>query len=178
MTETSVSYDNFLEFLAGQPHESDGKPDIVHRSVKVPASWEQLGSVYDDGLGATVISHSSGRGITLGFYPYNGCDIYRDRETNDILLSYVELGGHGAARLSFPVTKRTPFLLEPVSTDIQVVPDKIDEFYAIMRERGLTKADMSAQAKHYEVRYQIIEPLPEDRLTFLRFQSADAPKGL
>ncbi len=171
-----ISHHNLLEFLAEQPVNTSGPAGYTDGKREPPAHWELLGSLHDDALGATTVLHRDGSAIAVGFYPYNGCNIYRDSTTGDILLSYLEVGGHAPFRSTYRITKDSPFLFEPVSCDVMVAPERLQELYAAMRVRGLTEEDIRAQVKHYERMYNITEPLPPDRITFVRAFELAAPK--
>lgn len=167
-----VSHHNLQDFLTQQ---SDWQ-ERADWSLEAPAHWVKLGSLYDEALGATVVIYGKQPMIAVGFYPFNGCDIYRDTTTKDILLSYVEVGGHIPARISFRITKHSSFVFEPVSTDITVAPERLEEFYSAMRGYGLTREAITAQAAHFKSMYIITETLPADRITVVRADEAGLPK--
>jgi hypothetical protein len=165
-----LCHHNLLAFLAEQPAPT-GPAEFTDGNPEAPAHWEQLGSLRDKTLGLTFIRYRNASAIAVGFYPYNDCDIYRDSTTGDILLSYSQMLSYFDSyfeRSSIRITKDSPFIFEPVSCVLDVAHQRLEEFHGAMRELGLTQEDIDSQVRHYDSMQDITEPLPADRITFVR----------
>ncbi|NTX59907.1 hypothetical protein HUA74_04465 [Myxococcus sp. CA051A] len=167
----SITHDTLVEYLRNQPGLEDAVKELDDVPMQVPTHWEWIGGIHDDVLGATTsVSYRAWTHFALGFYPYNGCDLYRDTRSSRVMFSYVELGGHGARRISYLVTKHSPFIHEPVAAHLQVPPELHDDLFAALRELGMSEQTLRAQAERYKNVSNILEPLPEDRLTGASFR--------
>ena len=133
----NINFDTLLSFLNELPQEdSSYLSEEIHTS-QIPADWTQIGSLADERIGLSYAMYKPWTAYALGFYPYSGCDIYKT-ENGKILLSYIEYGGHFPFRRNFIVTKKSPFIVEPVSFDITVLEDNHTNFLSVITKYGLS----------------------------------------
>src|SRR5687768_3148413 len=88
-----LNYNTIFYFLEKLP-AADGRYYYEEiQGVDVPLNWKHLGALNDDKIRMEMEVYKLGSHYAIGFYPFNGCDIYQD-EQGRVLLSYVEFGGH------------------------------------------------------------------------------------
>ena len=105
----------------------------------------------------------------VGFYPYSGCDIFRN-ENNRIILSYIELGGHFPFRRNFTITKKSPFIFEPVSFNITINEIDNDTFLTSLNKYGLTIEKIESDILKYKSIDQINQELnPNDTIVVRKY---------
>ena len=144
-----ITFENLLVYLENLPQEDSIYSSEEIRTEKVPDNWIKIGSLSDIRIGANFAMYNPWSTYALGFYPYSGCDIFKD-DSGRIILSYIELGGHAPFRRNFFITKKSPFIFEPVSFDIAIEEDKIATFLANLSNYGLTLEKIEEDLKKYQ----------------------------
>jgi hypothetical protein len=105
-----LTYDTLIGYLQTLPDDDNKFHCLESLNPNIPPTWQYLGSMTDPKISFAMESYKPDSVYALGFYPFDGCDIYRDDESR-IRLVYRELGGHAAFLRSFIVTKNSPFVL-------------------------------------------------------------------
>jgi hypothetical protein len=145
-----ITSKTLLQFLESQPGEN---PSFLGEESPFNNFEFQgamlLGDVVDDNLNPGMTSYKGGTHYALGFYPFNGCRVYRDKKGR-ILLSYIEFGGHAPFRISFPINKRTPFLFEPFCFFISFEEDLSAKVTELFRRYGLTKQKIASDLARFK----------------------------
>lgn len=136
-----ITFDNLLAFLESLPQEDSLLESTVTHKVKVPDDWSCIGSLADKRIKGNFVMYKPYTNYALGFYPFYGCEIYKDGQ-GKIILSYIELGGHFPFRSNFFVTKNSPFIIEPVSIQVAIKEEENDYFLNYLLNYGVSKEKM------------------------------------
>lgn len=166
----NITLNNLLSFLNDLPQEEESyQSEEIHTS-ELPAEWKMIGTLGDNRIGANFVSYKPWFQYAIGFYPYSGCDIYRNKENNKIILSYIELGGHFPFRRNFTITKKSPFVFEPISFDVSIHESDNETFLSSLRKYGLTIDKIENDILNYKNIDQINHELnPNDTLVVRRY---------
>ena len=165
----NITYDNLLNFINELPQEEESyQSEEIHTS-ELPSEWIKIGTLADISIGANIVSYRPWSHYAVGFYPYSGCDIFRN-ENNRIILSYIELGGHFPFRRNFTITKKSPFIFEPVSFNITINEIDNDTFLTSLNKYGLTIEKIESDILKYKSIDQINQELnPNDTIVVRKY---------
>ncbi len=162
-----LGYDTILDHLKTLPANTGGFQYKELLSQQVPDGWQYLGTLLDEKIRPAIEVYKHFTHYALGFYPFNGCDIYEDEEGR-VLLSYIEFGGHAPFRTSYIATKASPFIIEPVAFSLQVHEKDNDAFMDFMMKYGITKDSLEEDLLRYKNITHITDELTGEEVTVLR----------
>ncbi|MES2133417.1 MAG: hypothetical protein V4506_13805 [Bacteroidota bacterium] len=163
----NINFDTILSFLNELPQaESSYLSEEIH-TREIPADWIQIGSLVDERIGLNYAMYRPWTNYALGFYPYSGCDIYKT-ENGKIILSYIEYGGHYPFRRNFIITKKSPFIVEPVSFDIIVSEANNNDFLSVIAKYGLSMNKIEKDILRYKTIDQITHELNADEALVIK----------
>lgn len=166
-----VNYKTITSFLEQFPEENGRNvyEENLNPGEREISNWTLLGTLNDGLIDCGSAMYKPWQSYALGFYPYNGCDIYKD-DQGRIVLSYVELGGHFPFRRSFIATKASPFITEPVCFGITIQKTDHAPFLAFLDSLGLTPEKAEQDLEVFKEAYQITHELnPEEIYLYRRY---------
>lgn len=143
-----IDYQNIQDFITTIPYEVEGIKSEEVRFETPPDTWELLGSLTDNRLKLTFAEYRTYTHFALGFYPYSGCELYKD-DKGRFLLSYIELGGHFPFRRNFILGNNSKFVIEPISFQVQIDSQSEAEFIHNLEKFGLTKEVIKSDLSKY-----------------------------
>lgn len=159
-----ITWGNFSNFIQQLP-QGEGKI-LVEESgdPKLPNTWEYLGTLFDSRINPGVAQYFPWTKIAIGFYPYSGCDIYKDDQSR-IILSYVELGGHFPFRRNFILNRNTPIALEPICISLQIPAIGHEAFLSYLQQQfAISPEVIEAQLSKFKQVDQLREELDLDQI--------------
>lgn len=164
-----INYNTLLSFLEQFPEENNKNTfeENLNPGEEEIKNWTFLGTLTDEVTGAGMAMYKPWQSYALGFYPYNGCDIYRD-DKNRIVLSYIELGGHFPFRRTFIATKASPFITEPVCFAVTVKETDQPVFLEFLERLGLSGEKTEKDLVSFKEMYQITEDLDAEQIYMYR----------
>lgn len=159
-----ITWENFSTFIQQLP-PGEGKIFVEEpRDPKLPNTWEYLGTLFDSRINPGMAQYFPWSKIAIGFYPYSGCDIYKDDQSR-IILSYVELGGHFPFRRNFILNQNTPISLEPICISIQIQENEHEAFLSYLhQEFAISPEVIEVQLAKFKQVDQLREELGLDQI--------------
>ena len=166
-----INYNTLLSFLEQFPEENTQNvyQENLNPGAEEISTWTFLGTLTDEVIGCGMAMYKPWQSYALGFYPYNGCDIYKD-DKNRMVLSYIELGGHFPFRRTFIATKASPFITEPVCFDVTIPQANNVSFLEFLESLGVTGENIEKDLAAFKETYQITHDLdPEKTYLYRRY---------
>lgn len=159
-----ITWENFSTFIQQLP-PGEGKIFVEEpRDPKLPNTWEYLGTLFDSRIKPGMAQYFPWSKIAIGFYPYSGCDIYKDDQSR-IVLSYVELGGHRPFRRNFILNQNTPIALEPICISIEIPANEHEAFLSYLhQEFAISPEVIELQLAKFKQVDQLREELDLDQI--------------
>jgi hypothetical protein len=152
-----ITFENLLNYLENLPQEDSTFKSFETRDEKIPDNWLCIGTLADKRIGGSSVMYKPWTNYAIGFYPFFGCDVYKD-DQGKIILSYIELGGHFPFRRNFYITKKSPIKMEPVSISVTIKEEDQDLFLKYLMNFGVTKEKI----ENDQIKYKSVDQITED----------------
>src|SRR5699024_7797472 len=146
-----INYETFTDFVAGLPAGSAKAQHEELQFIDLPQNYPLIGTLTDHRLHTSVYSYGIWTQYALGFYPFNDCDIFRDKDDR-ILLSYVEYGGHPPFRRSFIVNRNSPVIAHPVGFRLHVDEQNHVAFLNHLADMELNEKTIHEQLEKHDAK--------------------------
>lgn len=158
-----ITWENFQSFIDNLPA---GKEKVVceeSRQIDIPEPWELIGSLFDNRFKLPTTEYFPWSKIAIGFFPYSGCDIYKDDQGRTVL-TYVEFSGHSPFRRNFILSKNTAIVIEPISIAIEIKESVNESFLSFLQRFGIDKSTLEDQLSKFQEVRKINEELEPDKV--------------